>query len=177
MYQRSACSWSDIFDFVLKKDEVERERLFVSWDLRRKGMECHSSWVEQILGKGLKKYKWKDLRNTNAEMSEIQMLRHAVDNGGEDKNWLPLSVQGSHSLILPPRYQPESPSLSVSQTGNSERWKLETRAKTGRKAHPCIVFTHVITMEASWYHKCCTRWILNWFPFIHLSFLDSRQDK
>ena len=42
--------------------------------------------MEQILGKGLKKYKWKDLRNTNAEMSEIQMLRHAVDNGGEDKN-------------------------------------------------------------------------------------------
>ena len=32
------------------------------------------------------KYKWKDLRNTKAEMSEIQMLRHAVDNGGEDKN-------------------------------------------------------------------------------------------
>ena len=120
-----------------------------AFDMRRIVMECHSSWGEQILRKSLKKYKWKDLRNTKAEMSEIQMLRHAADNGWPDKNWLPLSVHRSHSLILPPRYQ--SQCLSVSETGKQQVWNERVEAKKRHKKHT-IVATSFLNGKGSYFH-------------------------
>ena len=90
---------------------------------------------EEIQMERSEKYKSGDVGNTNAAARGWQWRRGQKLIAAQCPG-LPLTDFATKIPV------PESPSLSVSQTGNSGRWKLGTWAKTPRKAQPCILFTH-----------------------------------